>query len=99
MTPQDLIGRQGGHDASFYHILGAEYGAVESHPSIKDGHKLSWTDPDYWTHKTTVIRQAILCTVAGNPVQAEYDMTYPTLAPGITGALADGPHRLCVFLD
>jgi len=85
---QRIIGKEGGAGSTYYKVLGIEgKGETTSYPSIKDGRRLHWADPEYWKHKVKVKRQAIRLVVTGNAVAAESalkDAGHDCLAVGPT---------------
>jgi len=103
MDLNNLVGREGGKDATWWRILAVEdVGLTEYYPSIKDGVSLSWDHPEYRQHKVTRARRTIRCTVAGNPISAEYDLSQEckdkTSHPhSCAKMLACGPHTLDIF--
>jgi hypothetical protein len=67
-----IIGIEGGHDATYYKVLGVEGEGVTSYwPSIKDGEILSFDHPEYWDYKVKRTRRTVRVIVAGNAVCAE----------------------------
>lgn len=94
-----VIGLQGGHDATWFHILAeADRGETPYYPSIKDGRELRWSEvpfEEYMAHKVKKMRATIRLTVAGNPIAAE------DVVSGILGCkcLATGPNTLDVYPD
>jgi hypothetical protein len=103
MDVNSLVGREGGKDATWWRILAIEdVGLTTYYPSIKDGVMLTFGDPEYWQHKVTRTRHTIRCTVAGNPVCAEYDLSQEceekTSSPhSCAKMLACGPHTLDIY--
>lgn len=71
-----LIGKHGGHDATYFEILGIEGEGMSNYfPSIdENGQEIPYTfanEKAYWQHKTKRSRYTVRFTVAGNTVSAE----------------------------
>jgi hypothetical protein len=87
-----LIGSKGGHDATYWEILGiAGEGETEYYPSIgADGQEIPYRlghDAEYWAHKTRRTRRTVRLIVAGNPISAESyckDLGYRCFAASAT---------------
>lgn len=72
---QELVGMEGGDpdQNTWFRISDiAGTGESEHHPSITpEGEQLRYDHPDYWKHKTTVLRTTIRLSVKGSAVSAE----------------------------
>jgi len=89
---RSFIGLEGGHDATYFAVVGEREGEYTDYPSIKNGTRLHFVHPEYWEHKTRRTRAARELIITGNAVSCEstlQDMGY--------GAAAVGPTTVYVY--